>query len=128
MPRSVKIIHPDGVFYDGKTHEKGVVVALPDDLATLYVASGKGEILPADQTGPVMTSDKRIVGVVDPLVPNADPLHAARLGGMVIEEHPGLVAHAEATGAPKRAGRMDPAAVAVVEPIPDIKQAVKPKG
>lgn len=121
----------------GTVHrEPGYIVSVADGEADQMIAAGAAELSDGKPTPADPTSDRhRVPGSVDPIVTNADPLHAARMLGLVAQDHPGLVAHAEATGAPKRAGRMAPDAVAVADTIPpvvppadDPKPAPKAKG
>ena len=112
MLRNVKILDKDGVMYLGVHRKEGDVIAVADTVAARFAESGKGEILPL---GPRVepTEDNPYAAAVDPLVENADPLHSARNLGLAVEDHPGLVALADAghPGAPRRTGRVVPGEV-----------------
>lgn len=113
----LKITSASGAHYDGRMHAKGDILAIHPDVADRFVAAGKGELLP-ETALPTYTVDA-LSGVVYPVVPDADPLHAARAGSLKIDDHPGLVAAVDAglIVAPKR-GRLapDPAPQSTVEP------------
>lgn len=121
MARNIKILAKDGAHYDGKMYKEGATVVMPDNVADAFKAAGVGEI----QSDEPATGS--LVDVVNPVVPNADPLNAARLGSLKVDDHPGLVAHADATGAPKRSARVAPDAVTVADTLPDPNKPTKPK-
>lgn len=122
--KTVKLLK-DGHMIDGVHRKKDDVVLVVDEVANDLVKIGSGEVVPA---GEIMndTTANRLAEVVTPFKEGDDPLQAARLLSSNVPQHPGLVAHAEATGAPKRQGRMVPDATTVVDVIPDASKAAKP--
>ena len=89
-----------------KHHEKGDVVLVVDSIADQLIRRGDAE--KADGAEAVNADANKLKDAVDPLVPNADPYHAANALGLVTEEHPGLVAleTAAKSGAPRRAAKV----------------------
>ncbi len=115
-----------GHLIDGVHRNAGDVVLVVDEIATQLLKIGHAEIAPA---GPVVNPQaNRLADAVNPLVPDADPLHGARALGLQAEDHPGLVALADA-GHPgaQRTGRIRPAtsteaaaAAAAAKPAPAV--------
>jgi hypothetical protein len=80
----------DGVH---RTADSGPIDVV-DEVANSLVQLGHAEVVPTGLEANIAVTNP-YADAVSPLVPDADPLHAARMLGKVIEDHPGLVALAD---------------------------------
>ncbi len=112
--KTVKMSRP--YFYISTHYEPGAVINLPDAVADELIRHGGGTLTTEAPT----VATNHLADSVDPLVDHADPLHAAKALGSVVEDHPGLVAMGPlANGDPKtpRTGRVMPADTPKPKPI-----------
>lgn len=107
-------------FYISTHYKPGDAVIVPDEIAADMIRLGQAEDAP--DAAAVNADANPLHDAVDPLVPDADPLHAARALSMKTDQHPGLVALQEATDRPKQ-GRVKP--TEVVKPS-DVQAAPAP--
>jgi hypothetical protein len=86
--KTVKLTQP--YFYIDRHFEPGQVGTFADQVADDLIRNGMAEDAP--NASPINADANPLHDVVDPLVPNADPLHAARALGLSVDEHPALSA------------------------------------
>ena len=93
-----------GHLIDGVHREPDDVVIVVDEIASQLLKLGHAVDVPP---GAIANGDANLLAeAVNPLVPDADPLHAARALGVVIDEHPGLAPLADAVPGGLKQGKV----------------------